>query len=161
MEIKNLLPNRKKQADDGPWIIEEIRNGIKARNVALKYGVIRRTNKNIPIQFFEYDRIFGKGAFLTAGILKVMDMFDELQVLTPDTSGYIFKDSIYLYHSKGILKRNNKTGEEEFYSEESLRNTALSCYLKLDYQDPDYEEHTDTPILLSESTELETVESTG
>jgi hypothetical protein len=158
MEIKNLFPKAKEQANDGPWVIEEISNGLKARNVTLKYGVVRTANKNIPVQFFEYDRIFGKGAFLTTGILKVMDMFNELQELTPETSGYVFKDAIYLYHSKGILKRNNRSNSEEFYSIETLKNKALASYLKLDHQDPDYERDSNRSEVHSGCTELQTVQ---
>lgn len=159
MDYKNLFSKSKERTIKSPWMIEEINNGLKARSVKVVGGIVVKTNKQIPVQYFEYDRIFGRGAFST--ILKVMEMFDELREIAPDSIGYIFKEAIYLNYSKGILKRNNKTGDEEFYSEESLRNTALSCYLKLDYQDPDYEEHPDRTALLSESTELETVQSPG
>lgn len=158
MEYKNFLPKSKERTIRSPWVIEEISNGLKARSVKVLNGIVIKTNKNVAVQYFEYDRIFGRGAFST--ILKVMEMFDELKEVTPDTIGYIFKDQIYINYSKGILKRNNKSGEEEFYSEESLRNLSLACYLELVYQDPDHEqENTDRPALLSKSTELETITS--
>lgn len=95
----------------------------------LRGGKLSGLNSSIDSQYFEYDRINGTGAFET--ILKVTELFDELRDITPHTIGYIYKENIYLHKNKGILKRNIETGEESFYSEESLRNENLCNYLQL------------------------------
>ena len=159
MEIKNLFPKKEKECKiKGPWVIEEIQNGLKARSMKLVGGMVVGNNKKIPVQYFEYDRIFGRGAF--DEILRVMDMFDELRNLTPRTIGYIFKENSYLHHDQGILKRNNKTKVEDYFSAESLRNENLANYLQLNCtQNPDEEEDTDRGPVHSACTELQTTQN--
>lgn len=156
MNVKTLFKTDRECKVKSPWLIEQISNGLKARNVKVIGGVVVKTNKAIPIKYFMYDRIFGTGSYDT--VLKVMEMFDELQDVTPRSIGYIFQNSIYLNYDRGILKRNNKTGVEDFFSEQSLRNKALADYLKLDdcQQDSTYEEEdTDRADVHNTCTELE------
>jgi len=170
MGIKKLFQNREPKDQTpvnphrkvkSPWLIEEISNGLKAKNVKVIGGVVVASNKKVGVQYFEFDRIYGRGAFNSEGYLRVMDMFDELQEVTPKSIGYIFKDSIYLnYQNKGILKRNNKSGKEDFYSEESLRNENIANYLQLDdcNQDSTYEEEdTDREDLHNQNSELQRI----
>jgi len=162
MDIKKLFPGKENTCTvTGPWVIEEISNGLKAKSMRFAGGKLTMRNKKIPIQYFEYDRIYGRLAFVDKGILKVMDMFDELKEVTPKSIGYIFKDNSYLnYDNKGILKRNNKTGEEDFYSEETLRNENIFNYLKLecDNNPPDENKDTDRSSLLSSNSEHKKIE---
>jgi len=157
MEMKKLFPQGIKECKiKGPWQIDEISNGLRARSVRLVGGHVISSNKKVPVQYFEYDRIFGRGAFAGQSMLKVMDMFDALKKITPKTIGYLFKDDIYLNYDKGILKRNNSSKSEQFFSEESLRNRPLDDYLQLSCdQNPHEEEDTDRGQVLSESTELQ------
>ena len=120
-------PVRKTQSKN-PWFLETVQNGLKATNVKESVSGIR-TNRKIPVQYFEYDRIFGHGAFENA--LKVTEMFDELKNITPKTKGYIYNGHIFLYHNNGILKVCHEDGEESFYSDDTLRNASLACYLSL------------------------------
>ena len=55
-------------------------------------------------------------------------MFAELQGITPKTKGYIFGDHHYIYHGNGILKINHDTFEEEYFSDDTLRNQSVACY---------------------------------
>lgn len=156
--MKNLWPNKNDSVKKetvcqikSPWIIEEIRNGLKARVVKEVRGVFIKnikgeilTNKKISVHYFEYDRILGRNAFKENGVLKVMEMFDELKKNTPLTLGYIFKENIFLNFKRGILKRSNKTGEEDFFSEETLRNESLDNYLQLSCSTDPLDEKTDT-----------------
>lgn len=109
-----------------PWWLEKVENGLKATNIRESSGI---PDRKIPIQYFEYSRIFGKGAFTAP--LKVLEMFDELKKITPQTKGFIFSDHKYLYHNSGILKVNRKNGKEAFFSQDTLRNESVSCYLEL------------------------------
>jgi len=160
MDIRTLFQNNKKSCTvKSPWVIEEIANGLKARSVKFRNGIYVKKNKKIPVQYFENDRIFGRGVFVDDGILKVMKMFDELKNITPLTIGYIFGDNIYLNYNKGILKRSDKTGEENFYSEGTLQNEHMAHYLELScITDPTYErKDTDRVALHGYNPELETI----
>ena len=116
----------KEEKTKNPWLLETVENGLKATNIFDSTDSIR-PNRSIPIQYFEFDRLFGKGAFQTP--LKVMDMFGELQDITPRTKGFIFGEHKYLYHGLGILRVNHETNEEAYFSRETLRNENVSCYL--------------------------------
>lgn len=145
MDMKKLFPAKKTEcAVTGPWVIEEISNGLKAKSMKLLGGMLTIRNKKISVQYFEFARIYGQDAFREEGILKVMEMFDELKAVTPKTIGYVFKDNSYINFKRGILKRNNKTGEENFYSEETLRNENISNYLQLSCSTDPLDEKTDT-----------------
>ncbi len=113
-----------------PWLLETVENGLRATNIKETQDSIR-ADKAIPVQYFEYDRLFGGGVFETP--LRVIEMFDELKDITPQTIGYIFSDHKYLYISGGILRRNHITGNESFFSDETLRNQSIACYLSLEY----------------------------
>jgi hypothetical protein len=113
-----------------PWLLETVENGLRATNVKEMQDGIRE-DKGIPVKYFEYDRLYGTGAFTAP--LKVMEMFGELQSITPRTIGYIFGDHKYLYATGGILRRNWKTKKEAFYSDETLRNENIACYMNLTY----------------------------
>jgi len=113
-----------------PWLLETVENGLRATNIKELLDDIR-PDKSIPVKYFEYDRLFGGGAFTAP--LKVMEMFNELQVITPKTIGYIFAGYKYLYISDGILRRNHESGRESFFSNETLRNQSIACYLNLTY----------------------------
>ena len=70
--VKYKTREEKKNPTINPWFLETVQNGLKATNV--KESSIGITeNKKIPTQYFEYDRIFGQGAFESA--LKVPEMF--------------------------------------------------------------------------------------
>lgn len=113
-----------------PWLLETVENGLRATNVKELLDDIR-ADKTIPVKYFEYDRLQGKGAFQAP--LRVMEMFSELKSITPKTIGYIFGGYKYLYISDGILRRNHETGKESFYSDETLRNQTIEVYFDLDY----------------------------
>lgn len=113
-----------------PWLLETVENGLRATNVKELLDDIR-ADKDIPVKYFEYDRLFGGGVFDAP--LRVIEMFDELKAITPKTKGYIFSGHKYLYISGGILRRNHKTGKESFFSNETLRNQSIACYLNLTY----------------------------
>ncbi len=114
-----------------PWLITRIANGLKAVNVKDSTVLGYRPVKGVETKYFEYDRIYGKGAFNGAGILKVMDLFDELKILTPLTIGYIFEPYNYLLRFDGIRQQDRETGDELFFSDETLRNSNVATFLRL------------------------------
>ncbi len=114
-----------------PWLLETVENGLRATSVKELLDDIR-ADRAIPVQYFEYDRLFGDGAFREKGALRVMRMFDELKEITPKTVGFIFGLHKYLYSGNGILRKNYETGRESFYSEETLRNQNIACYFNLE-----------------------------
>jgi hypothetical protein len=118
----------KKPKTRNPWLLESVENGIKATNVRETTDAVRE-NKRVPIQYFEYDRLFGKGAFDSP--LKVLELFGELQGITPRTVGYIFGRHKYLYHANGILRVNHTNGKESYYSDDTLRNESVPVYFDL------------------------------
>ena len=129
--MKWALKNNESEADKkpktkDPWFLESVENGLKATNVREGSSGIR-PNKPVPIKYFEYDRLFGVKAY--SAPLKVMEMFGELQEITPNTKGFIFGQHKYLYHEDGILRRNYKTGNEAYISGKTLLNESVSCYL--------------------------------
>ena len=128
-EEKEEKPEKMPKTKD-PWLLKAVENGLKAVNIRELTGTVR-ANRKFPVQYFEDDRIYGNGAFDSP--MKVMDMFDELKSITPKTKGFIFWPHRYLYHNKGILKEHIETGKESFFSRETLRNEAVSCYLSLVY----------------------------
>lgn len=113
-----------------PWLLETVENGLRATNIRESQDDIR-PDKSIPVKYYEYDRLFGGGVFTAP--LKVLEMFDELRAITPKTKGYIFAGHKYLYISGGILRKNHETGKESFFSNETLRNQSIACYLNLTY----------------------------
>ncbi len=127
--LTTYKPKPKPKTKD-PWLLETVENGLRATNIREFTGMIK-VNRGIPVQYFEDDRIYGHGAFDCA--LKVLDMFDELRDITPRTRGFIFGSHKYLYHGKGILKEHIETGRESFFSNETLMNENISCYLNLIY----------------------------
>ena len=135
VKYKNQEEEEKPEKDTrpktiNPWFLETVQNGLKATNV--KESSIGITeNKKIPTQYFEYDRIFGQGAFESA--LKVPEMFSELQNITPKTKGFIFGRHNYFYHGNGILRIGHNAGKEAFFSDDTLRNESVACYLSLVY----------------------------
>ena len=114
-----------------PWLITRISNGLKAVNVKDSPIIGYRPVKGVETKYFEYDRIYGKGAFSGAGILKVNDLFDELRERTPMTIGYIFEPYNYLLRTDGIRQQNRETGDELFFSDETLRNSNVATFLRL------------------------------
>ena len=124
----NFKEKSKENRTKDPWFLESVENGLKATNVHESSNTIR-PNKSVPVQYFEYDRLFGKNAFSSP--LKVMDMFGELQTITPKTKGFIFGNHKYLYHQNGILRVNHINGNESYYSSDTLRNSNVTCYLGL------------------------------
>lgn len=126
--LKLQKKGQKINKTQNPWLLESVENGIKATNIHESAESIRQNN-TVPVQYFEYDRLFGRNAFHSP--LKVMEMFGELQEITPRTKGFIFGSHKYLYHGRGILRVNYQTGKESFYSEDTLRNENVSCYLSL------------------------------
>ncbi len=147
-----------------PWSITKVENGLRAVNgnpTTVKFW----PTKDIPVKYYEFDRIFGKGAWSSDGVMRVMDMFDDLKRITPLTEYFIFGIHHYINRDDGILKMNRDTKKESFYSTESLRNKDLSSYFSLNYEDgPEIEESeieihgkdTASEEIYSESTELET-----
>ena len=121
-----LKKREKEEKTRNPWLLESVENGLRATNIYESSESIR-PNKSIPVRYFEYDRLFGKGVFQSP--LKVMDMFGELKAVTPRTKGFIFGDHKYYYHAQGILRINHSNGKEAFYSEDTLRNANVTCYL--------------------------------
>ena len=114
-----------------PWLITRVQNGLKAVNgepTLMRFAV----NKKIPVKYYEYDRIYGRGAFASAGILKVNDLFGELQDVTPYTEYFIFEESNYHTRDDGILVKNRNTKQECFYSNETLTNQNVAVYFNLD-----------------------------
>lgn len=116
-----------------PWLLTQIENGVKAVNV--KDSLLGfRPVKAVDTKYFEYDRIFGKNAFNGAGILKVLDLFDELRTLTPRTIGYIFGQYNYLTRFDGIRQQHREDGTELFFSDETLRNSNVATFFELNYE---------------------------
>lgn len=113
-----------------PWLLENVENGIKATNIKELSDRIR-PNKFIPIIYFENSRLFGFGAFQTS--MKITELFKELQEETPETKGFIFGDYKYYFLNKGILRKKIDSDKEAFFSEDTLRNENVACYLKLVY----------------------------
>jgi len=141
-----------------PWLIEQVKNGLKAVNVKILTDLIR-PDKKLPAVYFENDRIQGTGAYASDGILKVMDMFDELQDLTPKTIGYIFNNKKYLYHCGGILRIDTRSKDEEYFSGKTLRNENIDNFFQLSHTEPEIaedEDNTTREDVYSESTELTT-----
>jgi hypothetical protein len=150
-----------------PWLITKVVNGLKAVNgkpTSVKFFI----NKNFEVQYYEYDRIFGKGAFNESGFLRVTDLFKELKNITPYTEYFIFKDHLYINREDGILKKHHKTGEETFFSNKTLQNENIANYFSLSYSDEPIieeseieietnEDDNDRPEVYSESTELEKI----
>jgi len=128
--VKYKERSARKTQSKNPWFLETVQNGLRATNVKESVSGIRK-NKKIPVQYFEFDRIFGHGAFENA--LKVTEMFDELKNITPKTKGYIYNGHVFLYHNNGILKICHKDGEESYFSDDTLRNASLACYFSLVY----------------------------
>jgi hypothetical protein len=151
---------KKANQTKNPWLIEQVRNGLRATVVKELINRIKPFEKISP-QYFENDRINGRGAYEADGILNVMMMFDELKRLTPKTIGYVFLDNKYLYHNDGILKRNIPTSEEEYYSEKTLRNENISNFFQLTHEDTEDDNGTDIDReeVHNSSTELETYQS--
>ncbi len=129
---ENKPPKDKRPQTKHPWLLETVQNGLKATNIKDLISEIK-ANKKVPIQYFEYDRIFGTGVFESP--LKVTALFDELRTITPRTKGYIFNGHKYLYHGAGILRISHEDGEESYFSDDTLRNASLACYLSLVYTD--------------------------
>lgn len=123
--FKNRPERDKRDQTKNPWLLETVRNGLKATNIKESSAGIRE-NKRISVQYFEFDRIYGHHAFDSA--LKVTELFSELQNITPRTKGYIFGEHKYVYHGNGILKINHSTAEEEYFSDDTLRNQSVACY---------------------------------
>ena len=138
-----LLPSSKYDEPKGnsqvtPWLIVKVANGLKAVNgkpSRIKFFV----DKKLPVKYYEYDRIFGKGAFTT--VMRVMDIFGELQSITPKTEHFIFEGHNYINRDDGILRKNHKTKEEQFFSNETLRNENIANYFSLTYnEEPEAEQ---------------------
>lgn len=147
---------RQKSRTSNPWLIEQVKNGLKAVNVKILTDSLRITKK-IQTQYFENDRIYGTGAYVGESVLKVIDMFDELRAITPNTIGYIYDRRKYLYHNGGILRKDLQTKEEEFFSEKTIRNENVDNFFQLTQETDENEEYeTDTtePDVYSDSTEL-------
>jgi len=115
-----------------PWLITEVVNGLKAVNGNPTY-IKFLVNKKLKTQYYEYDRIFGKGAFSSKGVLRVTDLFEELKRITPYTEYFIFAENDYINRDDGILKKNHRNGEEMFFSNETLQNENLANYFSLTY----------------------------
>lgn len=128
-----------------PWLLQPVENGLRATNVREMQDYCR-PEKRIPVKYFEYDRLFGEGAFRSDGALHVTKMFGELKEITPKTIGFIFGKHHYLYATNGILRKHHDTGDEAFFSDETLRNQSTICYLNIDY-------------VKEESTILETIQN--
>jgi hypothetical protein len=155
-----IAKENKTNPTTNPWLIEQVKNGLRATVVKELFDRIKPFTKISP-QYFENDRINGLNAYQDDGILKVMDMFDELQVLTPKTIGYIYTDNKYLYHNGGILKRHIKTKEEEFFSAKTLRNENIDNFFQLTCReaeiiDDDNGTDNDRETVHEQSAELET-----
>lgn len=148
-----------------PWVITKVVNGLKAVNgkpTAVRFFI----NKKLPVQYYEYDRIFGRGAFAETGILRVNDLFDELKEITPFTEYFVFGENDYINRDDGILKKHHKTGAELFFSNETLQNENIANYFQLTYNDQpeaeeveieiesDNEDDTDRDTVHNNSTEL-------
>lgn len=114
-----------------PWLITRVQNGLKAVNgepTILRFAV----NKKFPTQYFEYDRIYGRGAFSESGIMQVNKLFGELQEITPRTEYFIFGDWNYYTREDGILATNRRTKKELFLSNETILNKSVSVFLQLE-----------------------------
>jgi len=154
-KAEDYIPKEKEEKTKNPWYFEKIRNGLKATNVFESSSGLSE-NRRIPVQYFEYDRIYGRNAYSNKSFLKVIDMFDELCALTPKTRGFIFGEYHYLYHGMGIVRINHETENEDYFSNDTLRNENVACYFNL-VENPDEEK------VKSMISELERVEdaSTG
>jgi hypothetical protein len=127
--MKNLLTTYKERPDKknptrNPWFLESVQNGLKATNIREQSLT---PNRSVPPQYFENDRLFGTGAFESP--LKVTDFVKELNEITPRTKGLIFDGHHYLYVNGGILRIRHSDQKEAFFSDETLVNQNVACYL--------------------------------
>lgn len=127
--FKGKTEKDRRSQKKNPWFLETVQNGLKATNVKETSTGIRPTKTEV--QYFEFDRIFGQGAFDVP--LRMPEMFDELKEITPKTKGFIFGPHKYLYHRGGILRVRHDNGRESFFSDETLKNESVACYLNLVY----------------------------
>jgi len=129
-ELKLFKKKDKTGKITDPWFIETVENGLKATNVKVMSDRLR-INRKVPIKYFEYNRIFGIGAFTSP--LKVEEILKELKDETPNTKGFVFGNHKYYFLNNGLLRIEIGTEYESFYSEDTLRNQSVACYFKLVY----------------------------
>jgi hypothetical protein len=115
-----------------PWLITRIENGLKAVNVKDSRILGFSPVKELPTRYFEFDRIYGQGAFAGCGPLRVIELFDELREVTPRTVGYICGQYNYILRPDGIRRQNRKNMAESFFSDETLRTTSTTSFLQIE-----------------------------